>query len=124
MATSKRKRKYAQDFSGESMTDQSFAPACDVNNIVRHYQQTGLEPYPDRLAEYHRQAQSDETLDAMTLSYEDAMRNKAALDTYMAENPTVDLSRGPTAPPVAAPDDEVIAEPAPQDASEPKTEVE
>lgn len=117
MSTSKRKRKYSQDFSGKSRTDASFAPACDVNNIVRHYQTTGIDPHADRI----QQARYDE---ASTLSYEDAMRNKAAYDSYMLENPVEEHSVPPTASPVAAPDDEVVAKPPPEAASQAKTEAE
>lgn len=80
MATSKRKRKYSQDFSGMSLTDQSFAPSCDVNAIVRHYETTGVDPHAHRIA----QARYGE---ATTLTYEDAMRNAAELASFQAENP-------------------------------------
>lgn len=75
-----RKRKYSQDFSGNSLTDQSFATACDVNAIVRHYETTGIDPYQDRL-------KNQKFGVATVLSYEDAMRHKAELDSYTAENP-------------------------------------
>lgn len=80
MPTSKRKRKYSQDFSGGSLTDTSFAAACDVNNIVNHYQQTGIDPYVDRL-------KNQRFGDVHTLTYEDAMRHKAEIDSYLVENP-------------------------------------
>ena len=80
MSTSKRKRKYAQDFSGPSMTDESFAPRTDVNYIVKHYQETGLDPYADRI----RQARYEP---ASTMTFDEAMRNKAQLDSYIEENP-------------------------------------
>lgn len=81
MSTSKRKRKYAQDFSGGSLTDTSFAPACDVNRIVRHYESTGVDPYQDR----KKTARFE---DATVLSYEDAMRNAAELNSKFANLPT------------------------------------
>lgn len=78
MAT--KKRPYAQDFSGPSLTDKSFAPACDVNNIVRHYQQTGLDPHIER--------KKLETYGvAPTQSFSEAMRNKAELDSIFASLP-------------------------------------
>lgn len=42
--------RFQQDFSGESLTQQHFAPECDVNNIVARYEATGLDPYADRKA--------------------------------------------------------------------------
>ena len=81
--TTKRKRKYGQDFSEAThgrITDSSFAPACDVNNIVAHYQKTGIDPYVDRIALARFQ-------EASTISFEDAMRHKADLDTAFAEQP-------------------------------------
>lgn len=48
MPTSKRKRKFAQDFSGESKTQQQFADTSNVNNIIRKYAEMGGElPEPD-----------------------------------------------------------------------------
>ncbi len=78
--TTKRKRKYGQDFSVEKhgrITDSSFAPACDVNAIVRHYQQTGLDPYADRI----KNAQYGE---ASTMTFSEAMQTKAELDSSFA----------------------------------------
>ncbi len=95
------------------MTDASFAPACDVNNIVKHYQTTGHDPHQDRIA----QARYDE---ASTLTYADAMRHKAALDSYGLENPNWDTPPEDTQP--SAVDDTVVAEPAPQDSSEVESE--
>jgi len=43
-----KKRKFSQDFSGESLTQQGFKDSCDVNNIVRHYESTGFDPYESR----------------------------------------------------------------------------
>ena len=48
--TTKRERKYprlSQDFSGESVTQQHFRASCDVNNIVAHFTQTGIDPNPE-----------------------------------------------------------------------------
>lgn len=125
MSTSKRKRKYSQDFSGNSRTDESFAASCDVNNIVRHYQTTGIDPYQDRI----KTARYEE---ASTMSYEDAMRNKAELDSYIAENPNwQEIASEPGDDPIVPTpaelrpkaDDVVDVEPtAPQDASQAKTE--
>nr|UXQ88103.1 MAG: internal scaffolding protein [Microvirus sp.] len=70
-------RPHAQDFSEAKcgrITDSSFAPACDVNNIVKHYESTGLDPFLER----KKLASGG---DASTTSYESAMRAKAELDS-------------------------------------------
>jgi len=129
MATSKRQRKYprlSQDFSGNSKTDESFAPACDVNNIVRHYERTGIDPFIDRKAA----AQYGE---ASTLTFADAMRIKAEMDSYLAEHPEAyseAAQAAQAAHPEATPQEQEnvrsgassAAEPAPQGASETQTE--
>lgn len=109
MATTKRQRKYSQDFSGKSLTDQSFAPSCDVNAIVRHYEATGLDPHADRisLARYG---------EASTLTYEDAMRNAAELASFQAENPDWLSNQQAAQTAEIAPSEESTAT-APQDAS-------
>lgn len=43
-------RKYSQDFSGESPTQQHFKESCDINRIVDQYAATGVDPAPERLA--------------------------------------------------------------------------
>jgi len=43
-----RTRKFSQDFSGESLTQQGFKDSCDINNIVRHYEASGFDPYESR----------------------------------------------------------------------------
>lgn len=111
----KRQRKYSQDFSGNSLTDQSFAPACDVNAIVRHYETTGVDPYADRL-------KNQKFGVATVLSYEDAMRHKAEFDSYKAENPDWDKSQAETeetSETVSSETNDELppAKPAPQDAS-------
>ncbi len=78
MATTKRKRKYSQDFSGKSLTDQSFTQSCDVNNIVRHYEQTGVDEFAQRKNQERFGV-------ATTLSYEEAMRNHADVQSAIAE---------------------------------------
>lgn len=49
MATKNKARPFAQDFSGESKTQQHFKDSCNVNNIVAHYRATGIDPHADRL---------------------------------------------------------------------------
>ena len=41
--------RFAQDFSGETKTQQHFTEAQDVNNIVAAYDRTGIDPYAERL---------------------------------------------------------------------------
>ena len=125
--TKKKLRPHSVDLSMGGMTDTSFGPSCDVNNIVRHYEQTGIDPFQSR-------KQLERYGDASTLSYEDAMRNKADYDSFNLENPNFieELTRASAAPqgdnsadpslppakPEAQPTDAVgVAKPAPQDAS-------
>jgi len=82
----KKKRPFSQDFSGKSLTDQSFAPACDVNRIVKHYQETGLDPYRERLANAHYGI-------ATTQTFADAMRIKAEFDSAFALLPLADREK-------------------------------
>lgn len=74
-------KRFAQDFSGESKTDRSFAAGCNVNNIVRHYQQTGIDPAEDRKALARFGSASSQ-------SYEDAMRLVADIDSAFHELPS------------------------------------
>lgn len=79
-------RPYSQDFSGDSLTDQSFTAACDVNSIVRHYEQTGIDPFFDRKI-------NQQFGDASTTSYEDAMRQVAEVNSAFAAMPAAERSR-------------------------------
>ena len=80
-ATVNAKRPFAQDFSGESKTQQHFKDSCDVNNIVAHYQQTGVDPYADRRASQQFGFATSET-------YESAMRNVAEVNSAFAALPS------------------------------------
>jgi len=77
------KRPFAQDFSGNSRTDTSFAPGCDVNNIVNHYAREQIpigspdDPNYSRIQHGYQGA-------ASTLSYASAMRAKAEIDSAFA----------------------------------------
>lgn len=71
------KRPFSQDFSGNSKTDQSFSAACDVNNIVRHYEATGIDPHIDRKA-------LEQYGDASSIPYEESMRNVAEVQSAFA----------------------------------------
>lgn len=127
--TTKRKRRFAQDFSGKSLTDQSFAPACDVNRIVKHYQDTGLDPYRERLAKAHWGI-------ATTQTFADAMRIKAEFDSAFALLPLSERERYNNDPEawlaeIGRPDpseavsealETALAEPAPQDSTDVESE--
>lgn len=81
--TTKRKRKFSQDFSGVSKTDRSFGPACDVNAIVRHYEQTGIDPYISRKA-------AEQFGDVSSQNYLEAMRTVADVNSAFAELPSAE----------------------------------
>lgn len=118
-------RPFSQDFSGESLTDQSFAPATDVNTIVKHYENTGFDPYESR----KRLAQFG---DVPNVTYDEAMRLKAELDSSFALLPSheraqhgnsvrqwldyIEAQNAPEAPQEASQDSP--ADPAPQDSPE------
>jgi len=77
------KRPFAQDFSGNSRTDSSFAPSCDVNNIVKHYAKQHISfgsPEDPNLSRIQHGDQGE----AATLSYASAMRAKAEIDSAFA----------------------------------------
>ncbi len=78
--TKQKRRRFSQDFSKGGRTDASFAPACDVNSIVKHYQETGIDPYQDRI-KLKRYAH------ASSQSYEEAMRATAEIDSAFAQLP-------------------------------------
>lgn len=73
-------RPYSQDFSGPSMTDTSFGPACDINTIVKHYAIDGLDPNPER-------KKLERFGEATTLTYAEAMRQKAEIDSAFENLP-------------------------------------
>lgn len=124
--------RFAQDFSMEKhgrKTDSSFAAACDVNAIVKHYSKTGVDQYADRIP----QARYEE---ASTQTYDEAMRIVAELDSAFNEQPDSVRSQHPNsaawleylgtvgeAPPEASEASETPpAEPAPQDSSDDNSE--
>lgn len=74
-------RPFAQDFSGESKTQQHFKDSCDVNNIVSHYAATGLDPYQDRL-------QQKRFGYASSLTFEDALRKTTEIESSFSELPS------------------------------------
>jgi len=129
------KRPFAQDFSGDSRTDSSFAPACDVNNIVKHYAKQHVSfgsPEDPNLSRIQHGYQGE----AATLSYASAMRAKAEIDSAFALLPLSerekyansstrwfdDMSTPKEAPEPLTPADDPPGEPAPQDASDGESE--
>jgi len=77
------KRPYSQDFSGNSRTDTSFAPACDVNNIVQHYARQQITFGSPEDPNFER-IQHGYQGEATSLSYASAMRAKAEIDSAFA----------------------------------------
>ncbi len=85
MSTTKRERKYSQDFSGNGETQQHFKHSCDVNNIVRHYEATGIDPHADRI--------NGQTFGyASSKSYEQAARDLAEINSAFADLPSAERS--------------------------------
>jgi len=128
VSTSKRKRKFSQDFSGKSKTDPSFAPSCNVNTIVKHYEATGIDPFPDAAKQVFGYATSK--------TYEEALRETAEVESAFASLPShvrAQFANDPTRwldsheTPKEAPEasEVVLDDPAPQDATaaEPEPEV-
>lgn len=80
-----KKRRFAQDFSGPGKTQQNFRESTNVNNIVSHYLQTGIDPYlPNKQAEKFGFATSQ--------SYLEAMRNVAEVNSAFADLPATERS--------------------------------
>ena len=80
-----KKRRFSQDFSGESKTQQHFTASCDVNNIVAHFLQTGVDPHADR-------AQNQQFGFASSQDFSEAMQNVAEINTRFAELPSEERS--------------------------------
>lgn len=81
--TNKRKRRFAQDFSGESLTQQHFKDSSDVNNIIAHFRDTGIDPYAQR-------AQNQSFGYASSQTFSDAMQNIAEIKTAFADLPAAE----------------------------------
>jgi len=77
------KRPFSQDFSGISKTDTSFAPSCDVNNIVAQYAKHKI-PFGSPEDPNYERIQHGDQGEASTLSYASAMRAKAEIDSAFA----------------------------------------
>lgn len=74
----RKKRPFAQSFPGESKVQRHFKDSCDVNNIVAHFLQTGIDPHADRLKNQKFGYASSQT-------FEEAMRNIAEINSSFAE---------------------------------------
>jgi len=83
--TTKRERKYAQDFSGDSVTQQHFKNQCDVNQIVAAYEATGVDPYAHR-------AQQQNFGFATSKTFEQASREIAEVHSAFAALPSKERS--------------------------------
>lgn len=67
-------------FEGESMTQQHFGPIQDVNNIVRRYMATGVDPYESRRQNQRFGYASSET-------FEDHARRVAEVNSAFEQLP-------------------------------------
>lgn len=76
-----KKRKFAQDFSGESRTQQHFTDAVDVNNIVAHFMATGIDPHAERLKNQRFGFASGQ-------DFSQAMQNIAEINSAFALQPS------------------------------------
>jgi len=75
------KRPFSIDLSGPSPTQQHFKDEADVNNIVAHYAQTGIDPYIDRLKRRTFGYATSQT-------FEEAMRNTAEVNSAFEDLPS------------------------------------
>ncbi len=85
------KRPFAQDFSGDTLTQQHFKDSCDVNNIVAAYQNTGIDPYADRIT-------NQKFGYASSQSFEEALRATAEVNSAFADLPSAERSRFSNSP--------------------------
>lgn len=65
------------------MTQQHFAEACDVNNIINHFRQTGIDPYADRV-------KNQQFGYASSQDFAEALRNTAEVHSAFEELPAKD----------------------------------
>jgi len=84
MPTAKRARKYprfSQDFSGPSLVQKHFKDSADVNVIVAHFLQTGIDPNADRLTQQKFGYASSQ-------DFSEAMQNIAEITSAFADLPS------------------------------------
>lgn len=72
------KRPFSQDCSGPSPVQQHFKDSCNVNNIVAHFAQTGVDPYAERKS-------AEQFGYASSQSFAEALRNVAECESAFAE---------------------------------------
>ncbi len=75
------KRRFSQDFLAGGQTQQNFKASCDVNVIVAHYKQTGLDPYADRIGKQSFGF-------ATSRDFSEAMRQTAEVNSAFASLPS------------------------------------
>ncbi len=78
-------KRFAQDFSGESKTQQHFRDECDVNNIVAAFAQTHVDPHAER-------AQNQRFGFASSQTFSEAMQNIAQIRSAFADLPSSERS--------------------------------
>ena len=71
----------SQDFSANGKTQQHFKESCDVNNIVAHFTQTGIDPHADRIGKQKFGYASSQ-------SFSEALRATAEINSAFAELPS------------------------------------
>lgn len=84
-------RRLSVKFTEPSLTQQQFKASVDVNNIVRHYAQTGIDPYADRKDSQHFGAMTSK-------SFTDAMYQVAEVHSQFHELPAQERARFSNAP--------------------------
>lgn len=74
-------KRFAQEFPGDSVTQQHFKDSANVNNIVARYAATGVDPCADRVGKgYFGHATSK--------SFTEAMFEVAEVTSHFAELPS------------------------------------
>ena len=74
-------RKHAIKIEGESLTQKHFKKETDVNNIVARYNQSGIDPYADRIGNQNFGYASSK-------SFTEAMQETARVQTAFNELPS------------------------------------
>ncbi len=118
-------RPYAQDFSGNSKTQQHFRDGADVNQIIRHFKSTGMDPAADRAGKQTFGYASSQT-------FSEALRATAEIASAFEQLPAEERSRFSNDPaswldslqtPELSPD-EIVSPEASQEADPPSDVVE
>lgn len=95
---------------GESMTHQAHAESCDINNIIRQFDRTGVLPDPKRQGQYADvSALNDSLTNLLNVQKEARFNYQAEVSELIAkakEAPppsTPPVVKEPTVPPVSPP---------------------